>query len=473
MSRFSIDTDVLDEGINKLSGIQKKLDSLQQRFLMISHEIDWEVKGKHALEGNLAQLQAQMKSMSISVAIASQSMAQIRDEYINAYNDAKSLADGLPTKVSAGSYSRAEEMLQDPNIPEFVKARIRESIGATKGIKGTGADIPGLIDTYTTVPSAYESYINNLKAKHPNWKFYFFDVATPVGGNTTFNSFAQKQFSDDNDLDGYNTSSDPNYWWYDSNGNPSEVKDTSSSGDTYRRVSEAAIRQLGDPRYYMNESLIWAFKMDGFDPNLQTQEGVEDIFADYSDGRINLLKQYSEIFYEAARTANVDAYTLASKANNETGGGYQDLAQGYLIPANTQYTVTTIEGKTETRYTPNIDTKVYNFGSIGCSDGAGSHLRGALYALDPNKDGKYDDAWTSIDKAIEGMANFVKDGYISRGQDTLYSMKFNVSDGDYKHQYQTNILAPSTRECSSIRNTLSNVSDKDIIFKIPVFSDFV
>ncbi len=143
MSRFSIDTDVLDEGINKLSGIQEKLDSLQQRFLMISREIDWEVKGKHALEGNLAQLQAQMKSISISVAIASQSMAQIRDEYINAYNDAKSLADGLPTKVSAGSYSRAEGMLQDPDIPEFVKARIRESIGATKGIKGTGKDNTG------------------------------------------------------------------------------------------------------------------------------------------------------------------------------------------------------------------------------------------------------------------------------------------------------------------------------------------
>ncbi len=326
-------------------------------------------------------------------------------------------------------------------------------------------EIIGLKGTYTTIPTGYKSYISALKTEHPNWEFYFYDVAAS-DGSSTFESFVKKQFSDitGGRKTGYNTSNNSKYWWYDENGNPSAVLD----GKNYRRVSEDAIRKLGDPRYYMNENLIWAFKLDGFDPNIQTLEGVKQMF------KGSVLLPYAEEFYNAAKSGNMDPYTLASKSKNETGAGTYPLVNkgnGYILKANTKYTVK-INGKTVTRYTPDYDVTVFNFGAIGCNDGKDAIFKGAIYALDPNNDGKYDDAWTDSNKAIKGMVKVCSNNYINRGQDTLYSMKFNVADGQFYHQYQTNIEAPSTSECNSIRNRLSDEAEHKIIFKIPVFSDF-
>ena len=55
--------------------------------------------------------------------------------------------------------------------------------------------------------------------------------------------------------------------------------------------------------------------------------------------------------------------------------------------------------------------------------------------------------WNTHYKSIAGGADTIGNGYILKGQDTLYLQKFNV-DGSfnklYTHQYMTHILAPSS-----------------------------
>jgi mannosyl-glycoprotein endo-beta-N-acetylglucosaminidase len=103
---------------------------------------------------------------------------------------------------------------------------------------------------------------------------------------------------------------------------------------------------------------------------------------------------------------------LVSHALLETGNGTSELANGVKY-----------KGKT-----------VYNMYGIGANDGCAVQC-GAKYA--------YQAGWFTPEKAIIGGAKFIREGYIDRGQDTLYKMRWNpafaASHGYASHQYATDI----------------------------------
>ena len=70
---------------------------------------------------------------------------------------------------------------------------------------------------------------------------------------------------------------------------------------------------------------------------------------------------------------------------------------------------------------------------------------------------------------------FIAEGYINKGQDTMYYQKFNTGPNNYfpkyTHQYMTNILAPASESLSTYRSyTELEILNKGLVFKIPVYS---
>ena len=83
--------------------------------------------------------------------------------------------------------------------------------------------------------------------------------------------------------------------------------------------------------------------------------------------------------------------------------------------------------------------------------------------------------WDSKEKAVFGGAKFIANGYIKKGQNSVYFQKFNVANGPSRvgtHQYMTNMSAGYT-ESISTKNSYSayGITNESLVFIIPVFSN--
>ena len=84
-----------------------------------------------------------------------------------------------------------------------------------------------------------------------------------------------------------------------------------------------------------------------------------------------------------------------------------------------------------------------------------------------------DKGWTSIEKCIDGGAEFIANGYISVGQDTMYFEKFNVVKTTYySHQYAQDVLYAQNQGVS-LRKVLEsiNATEYSYTFVIPVYEN--
>lgn len=154
---------------------------------------------------------------------------------------------------------------------------------------------------------------------------------------------------------------------------------------------------------------------------------------------------------EAAATYNVSPYHLASRMRQEMGATAGANATG----GNSYY--------------PGI----FNFFNVGSVDspGGGAVNKGLAWA---SLTGTYGRPWNSAYKAIMGGSQFIGESYINRGQDTLYTQKFNVTyrDNLYGHQYMTNVQAPASEAASMCRAYRSNgLINSALVFKIPVYTN--
>ena len=120
-----------------------------------------------------------------------------------------------------------------------------------------------------------------------------------------------------------------------------------------------------------------------------------------------------QAFIDAAKKHNLDVSYLVAASMVETGYGSSTLAQGVYV--------TTPSGE---------QVKVYNFFGISAFDGT-AVPSAANYA--------YQKGWTSIDKTIEGSAQWIAGNYIHNSkykQNTLYKMRWSYNTG---HQYATDV----------------------------------
>lgn len=301
-------------------------------------------------------------------------------------------------------------------------------------------------------PESYKPYLRELHASHAEWKFVA--VQTGLDWNTVIENERNKQGQIKNLI--YGTGSAPHYNWRETSVGYNWEKDSWSAydGTTWFAASRDIVAYYMDPRNYLQEPYVFAFEQLSYDSSIHNAAGVEAILANTfmaNSCPAGESRTFSDEIMEAAAAYNVSPYHLASRIRQEMG--------------NTA-------GVNATGKSPNYPG-IFNFYNVGSVDtaGGGAVNKGLAWAA---MSGSYGRPWNSAYKAIMGGAQFIGSSYINRGQDTLYTQKFNVTytASLYGHQYMTNIQAPST-EARSVYNayTANGLIHSALVFKIPVYTN--
>ena len=198
-----------------------------------------------------------------------------------------------------------------------------------------------------------------------------------------------------------------------------------------------------DPRNIINEEKIFQFKELNYIEGAYTKEGINVI----TENSFLAGDSIAQALIDAGRKANLDPYFIASRLIQEQGREGTTLSKGY------EY-----EGMI-----------VYNPFNIKASGNSKEEIlnNGAEYAKQQG--------WDSLEKALLGGIEFLKEDYINIGQNTLYLQKFDVvnQDGElYTHQYMQNLLAPES-EANNMREIYeeSGTVDTELNFIIPLYEN--
>ncbi len=295
-------------------------------------------------------------------------------------------------------------------------------------------------------PESYRSSLIELNKKYPTWNFL------PLETNLNFEKVVASQSIVGKSLiqgsEGYRSTSGGSY-------NYLTDKFKVLEGSNWYAANDEAVAYYLDPRNFLNETNIFMFEDLTFYPNFQSKAVVEGVLSS------DFLKQYSNIFMDAASSYNVSPLHLAARVRQEVGSNGSTATSGCNF---------TYEGKSY--------SGLYNFFNIGASTSSNPVLKGLVYA-NGGQDGSltsYGRPWTTPEKSILGGANFISSGYINKGQFTSYLQKFNVNPGSsytlHTHQYMTNIKAPYSESASTSRGYVSlSLENEPFVFTIPVYKN--
>src|SRR5699024_396915 len=164
-----------------------------------------------------------------------------------------------------------------------------------------------------------------------------------------------------------------------------------------------------DTEYYLNPN---NFKNDDkqkfqFLDLSVTSGATKAVLNDYLSGKGTLAKQ-GQAFIDAGNKHGVNDVYLISHAIHETGNGSSTLASGIPVDKHGKITRDSNGNIAKTKQTV---ATVYNMYGIGAVDSCPIKC-GAKRA--------FDEGWTTPYKAIVGGASFIGNGYIDKGQNTLY-----------------------------------------------------
>lgn len=361
-------------------------------------------------------------------------------------------------------------------------------------------------------PESYCPYLSYLHSKHPNWIF-----KAEKTGDTFENAVkneAEKNYTQIN-INAYIFSS------------------TIKESGGWRSASSGYTAYMLDPRNYLNETNIYVFENLSYDTANHTASAIRSILGDsylasktyHSDGYT-----YVGYFLRAASLYDISPLHLAARVKQE-GGTNEDYAPvsgkvttkwdtrtGYVcsnyITLNTKKTSGTVNYSNGVNFRTNAGSEysririikygdtvtlssttkytgtgctagwykvshglslegIYNYYNIGAY-GDNPTIRG-LAAAAGYVDDLDDTPWNTRRKAIIYGARFIANGYINKGQDTLFYQKFNVGPNapvKYTHQYMTNIIAPASESLSTYYSYEDlGITDKAFVFKIPVYEE--
>lgn len=294
-------------------------------------------------------------------------------------------------------------------------------------------------------PESYREGLRVLHALYPNWKF------VAIHTNLEWSDVLEAECQIGRNLV---SSSSPGSW-INKNDVDSSGRQIARDGSGWVQASDALIAYSLDPRNFLSDPYILMFESLTYVPDLHSKEGVEKILNGtfmangYTDSTGT--HSYADAFMDAAEKSNVSPYHLAARVRMEQG------TTGTLLTS----------GKVSGYY------GYYNFFNVGAytTSTASSSVNGAIYASSGTT---YNRPWDSPYKAIVGGATYLGSGYINKGQDTMYTEKFNVtnrSSGLYYHQYMTSVTAPAD-EASTLKKAYdSEVLQSALLFKIPVYNN--
>ena len=299
-------------------------------------------------------------------------------------------------------------------------------------------------------PESYKPYLRTLHEQHPKWIFTAQKLGVDwntalkeecvVGRNLVHSSALASWKSMEKGAYDFNGGC-----WYGLDG-------------SWVAASKEIIMYYMDPRNFLNDTYIFMFENQSYDPSYQTESGVKTILADtFMSGSYNCPDTkkkytYSQTFMDAAKKSGVSPYHLASRCRNEQGvnGAPQSLG--------------TVKGYEN--YFNFFDIQAYATSTMTAAE------MGCKYAKTTNP--TYLLPWTNQYKSIVGGSIFLGTGYITKGQDTLYLQKFDMVDGGnglYYHQYMTCVFGQAN-EAISLKNAYSqDILNSAMEFKIPVYNN--
>ena len=281
----------------------------------------------------------------------------------------------------------------------------------------------------------YKELIDKLKEEHPNWTFTLF--YTKLDWEEVISNEGHK------DNVKYPLNLIPDSSEYPDDWECEIDKGKTFDNGTWLCASDKAIKYQMDPRNILNDDNIFQFAELKYVEGAQTKEGLNSI----TEGSFLEGDSISEALIQAGKNANVDPYFIASRLIQEQGRDGTTLSRGC------EYN----------------DTVVYNPFNINARGNSQEEIiqNASQYA--------YEQGWDTLEKALIGGVEFIKEGYINVGQNTLYLQKFDIVDLDgelYVNQYMQNLLAPQSeaRNMREIYET-SNTVDSAINFIIPLYEN--
>ena len=299
-------------------------------------------------------------------------------------------------------------------------------------------------------PESYKPYLRTLHEQHPKWIFTAQKLGVDwntalkeecvVGRNLVHSSALASWKSMEKGAYDFNGG-----YWYGLDG-------------SWVAASKDIVAYYMDPRNFLNDTYIFMFENQSYDPSYQTESGVKTILADtfmsksYTCPDTKKKYTYSQTFMDAAKKSGVSPYHLASRCRNEQGvnGAPQSLG--------------TVKGYEN--YFNFFDIQAYATSTMTAAE------MGCKYAKTTNP--TYLLPWTNQYKSIVGGSIFLGTGYITNGQDTLYLQKFDMVDGGnglYYHQYMTCVFGQAN-EAISLKNAYSqDILNSAMEFKIPVYNN--
>lgn len=175
-----------------------------------------------------------------------------------------------------------------------------------------------------------------------------------------------------------------------------------------------------------------------------------------------VLTNKAETFIQASKLHNTNDVYLISHALLETGNGTSKLATGIEVGLNKDKKATVVTAGNRSQLT-NIK-KTYNMFGIGAYDSCANDC-GAIRA--------YESGWFTVDAAIIGGAEFISNGYISNGQDTLYKMRWNPANPTHYKKYATDVgwANKQTVRIKSMFDLVSDLGGHPLVFEIPAFKN--
>ena len=363
---------------------------------------------------------------------------------------AKASDGGVWYKITAGNISGycASNYIQVTSSSSSTASASSSSTASTASASSSD------FETYMTqqgFPESYKPYLRTMHSLHPNWKFTAqklgINWSTAVaeecvlGRNLIYDSAPDSWKSMEKGAYNY----EEGYWY-------------GLDGWYWQAASKGIIMHYMDPRNFINDTYIFMFENQAYDPSYQTEAGVKKILSgtfmsgNYTCPDTGAVKSYSATFMEAAKLSGVSPYHLASRALNEQGtyGAPQSLG---TVPGYAGY---------------------FNFFDINAyaTSTMDAQAMGAKYAKTYNPDLML--PWTNQYKSILGGSIFVGSGYITKGQNTLYLQKFDMTDGGnglYYHQYMTCVNGQAT-EAISLKNAYSEEIKRGAMeFLIPIYNN--
>ena len=321
-------------------------------------------------------------------------------------------------------------------------------------------------------PESYLPKLNVLKTSHPNWVFNAVLTNADWNEALTVESVVGKSLIQTN-YQGYLSLDGGSYDYY------TDIF-TVREGTSWYAANAQTVGYYMDPRNFLNSTDILMFeKYDYIAPTTvvdgvtvpdtvklaKEKDTVKGILANTfmngtyidreNDPAYTTPIEYAQTIMNAAATYGISPYLIASRMKQEVAvgtTGFSSIVSGTVVGYE----------------------NLYNYFNIGAypteaSDSITNGLNRAKIAINPDET---PNPWNTRTKSILAGAAFLKNGYIEKGQNTLYMQKWDLVGELYGHQYMTNIMAPKS-EAKNIYNSYValGVINLPIIIEIPVFKN--